>query len=240
MAFDEMLVQHLVEGTGLPTVRVYQWKPWAVSLGHHQNAADIDARRCAEEGIEIVRRPTGGRAILHAEELTYSVVMPTNEPGIQGVYNRISEALVAGLASYGVLVTLQRSQPNFAELYKSPSSVPCFGSSARYEIEWNGRKLVGSAQRRYGTGGGAIVLQHGSILCGPSHHRLADLLTSSDPDFQRSVHTVLEQKTTDLEHITRRPVNTGHLAECLKQGFESTWGIRFVEPIHVTSKEANA
>ena len=161
MQFDETLVRRLLDGSGVPTVRVYRWKPWAISIGHHQNISDIDAPLCRKEGIDVVRRPTGGRAILHAEELTYSVVMPADRKGIHQVYNEISNALVEGLKGFGVDVSLQRSQPDFARMYKSPSSIPCFSSSARYEIEWNGRKLVGSAQRRYSGESGDVVLQHG-------------------------------------------------------------------------------
>ncbi|MEK9136365.1 MAG: lipoate--protein ligase family protein, partial [Bacteroidota bacterium] len=168
MSFDEMLAQRLVSGLGAPTLRLYRWKPWAISLGHNQNLSDINIDRCRRDGIDVVRRPTGGRAILHAEELTYSVTMPVDRRGILQVYNEISTALVEGLRQFGVDVSLQRSQLNFVETYKSPSSIPCFSSSARYEIEWKGKKLVGSAQRRYTGNGGEVVLQHGSILCGSS------------------------------------------------------------------------
>ena len=120
MQYDEMLVQQLIV-SGISTVRLYRWKPWAISLGHNKNPLDIDVQRCSHSGIDVVRRPTGGRAILHAEELTYSVVMRVEHEGIKHVYNEISEALVVGLRLFGIEVSLQRTQPNFAEMYKSPS-----------------------------------------------------------------------------------------------------------------------
>ncbi len=227
MLFDEALVRRLDDGSGLPTVRVYRWKPWAISLGHHQNITDIDGRLCRQDGIDIVRRPTGGRAILHAEELTYSVVMPADRKGIHGVYNEISSALVEGLRQFGVVVSLQRSQPDFARLYRSPSSIPCFSSSARYEIEWQGRKLVGSAQRRYSGQGGDIVLQHGSILCGPAHRRLADYLMLPDLHDRESVREDLDGKTADLQEASGKPVNLEELSDCLRKGFERSWGVTF-------------
>ena len=229
MRFDEMLVQRLIEGSGLPSVRVYRWKPWAISLGHHQNISDIDANRCKDDGIDVVRRPTGGRAILHAEELTYSVVMSAGRKNILELYSEISRALIEGLRVFGVDVSLQRSQPNFVEMYKNPSSIPCFSSSARYEIEWKGRKLVGSAQRRYAGESGDIVLQHGSILCGTAHRQLARYLALGDQEIRKRIQTDLEQKTTDVSEISVQAVDFEGLSDCIRKGFENAWGVTFAE-----------
>lgn len=226
MRVDEDLARALGNGSGRPTLRLYGWDPWTVSLGHHQDIADIDAERCREEGIDVVHRPTGGRAILHAEELTYSVVMPAGRRSVLQVYNEISAALVCGLRLYGVDVSLQKSQPDFAAHYRSASSIPCFTASARYEIEWEGRKLVGSAQRRFQTDGADVVLQHGSILCGPAHRRLADLLRV-DPATRERIRAELRDKTTDLGEIGGSAVDLPRLAECVRAGFEQAWGIEF-------------
>ncbi len=209
------------------SLRLYHWQPWAVSLGHHQSSEDLDLGRCAAEGIDVVRRPTGGRAILHAEELTYCVVMYTGRRSVLTVYNDISHALVRGLQLFGVDVALQKSQPNFTEVYRHASSIPCFTSSARYEIEWRGKKLVGSAQRRYGDGERDVVLQHGSILCGPAHRHLTELLTFRDPAVLSRVRREMEEKTVDLGEITGGGVDGDHLAGCIKRGFEEEWGIQF-------------
>ncbi len=242
MRWDEALVQRLVEGHGMPTVRFYRWKPWAISLGRHQDLSNIDVERCARDGIDVVRRPTGGRAILHAEELTYSVAMQSHDRGIHQVYREISEALVEGLRLFGVDASLQRSQPDFVELYKSPSSIPCFSSSARYEVEWNGKKLVGSAQRKYASQAGEFVLQHGSILCGPAHRRLADYVAVADEESGRNIRSVLEEKTADLLQITGEEVNMQLLADCLKKGFQHSWGVEFneVDSAGITRKDAYA
>ena len=227
MRFDEMLAQSLVEGRGRPTVRIFRWKPWAISLGYNQDARDLDVERCSREGIDVVRRPTGGRAILHAEELTYSVVMFSGRKSVLQVYNDISRALVRGLALFGVDVALQKSQPDFREQYRQASSVPCFTSSARYEIEWRGRKLVGSAQRRFSDGVRDVVLQHGSILCGPAHRRLADYLAIENPAVVERIRRDMEAKTVDLAELTGRRVDPGELGFALRRGFELEWELTF-------------
>jgi lipoyl(octanoyl) transferase len=230
MAYDEALARsfHGKGGeAGIPTLRLFRWKPWAVSLGYNQNAADLDAAKCAREGIDVVRRPTGGRAILHAQELTYSVAFPSGRKSILQVYNDISRALVSGLRSFGVDVSLQRLQPDFRATYRNPSSIPCFTSSARYEIEWHGKKLVGSAQRRFSDGEREVVLQHGSILCGPAHRRLADLLAVSDQGVLDHLRREMQEKTTDLSEILGHEVELEALGDCIRQGFEREWGVVF-------------
>ena len=230
MALDESLARTLASGGGAPTLRLFRWKPWAISLGYNQQSGEIDAERCSADGIAIVRRPTGGRAILHAEELTYSVVMPALRKSILQVYNDISTALVRGLALYGVEASLARTQPDFAKEYRSPSSIPCFASSARYEIEWRSRKLVGSAQRRFGGPAGDVVLQHGSILCGDAHCRLADYLAAPEAEARERIREVLRGRTADLRMITGEPVGMAPLAGCIRRGFEETWGLEFTAP----------
>lgn len=229
MALDEAVARRMQEGEGRPLLRLYRWSPWAISLGHHQSEDDLAGAACRAEGIDIVRRPTGGRAILHAEELTYCVVMPAGRRGVLQVYNEISTALVQGLREFGVNVTLQKSQPDFAAAYRDASSIPCFTSSARYEIEWNGRKLVGSAQRRFGEGGHDVVLQHGSILCGAAHRRLTDYLAVRDPSVAERIRVDMAAKTVDLREITGSEVEWEELARCIRRGFETSWGVAFEE-----------
>ncbi|MEW6510782.1 MAG: lipoate--protein ligase family protein [Bacteroidota bacterium] len=242
MTVDEALARELAAGTGRPTFRLFQWHPWAISLGHHQDSGEINAQRAAADGIDVVRRPTGGRAILHADELTYSVTMPAGRRGILQVYNAISKALVRGLRQYGVDVALQKSQPDFAVEYRNPSSIPCFSSSARYEIEWRGRKLVGSAQRRFSGPAGDVVLQHGSILCGPAHVRLAEYLAIHDAALLGRIRRTLEERTAHLAAITGAEVDFVRLASCLRRGFEEEWGISFTpasrEHLHAQSAHA--
>lgn len=229
MERDEALALALQDpaGGGSQVLRLYGWNPPAVSLGHHQDAGAIDADLLRRDGVDLVRRPTGGRAILHHDELTYCVVMFSGRRSILQVYNAISEALVRGLALYGVGVSLQKAQPDFAAVYRDQSSIPCFTSSARYEIEWEGRKLVGSAQRRYADGERDVVLQHGSILCGPAHRRLAAYLQVADPAVRERIARDMREKTVDLAEITGAAVEMGRLKACIRRGFEESWGVQF-------------
>ena len=176
MAVDAALLEAVVAGESPPVFRVYGWSSPAVSLGYNQDAAqELDADRCVEAGVEVVRRLTGGRAVLHWEELTYSLVCGRDDPLVGGstqeTYRTIGLCLVAGLRLCGLEPELERSVPS--RLRRDPAAAgrgegrhaPCFASAARWEIKCRGRKLVGSAQRRMGDG----ILQHGSIpaICLP-------------------------------------------------------------------------
>ncbi|MBX2990925.1 MAG: lipoate--protein ligase family protein [Bacteroidetes bacterium] len=232
MQFDELLARSLLSGTGVPTVRLFQWKPWAISLGFNQDVEKIDHDRCTADNIDVVRRPTGGRAVFHAEELTYSVAMFSEGRSVLEIYNHISQALVHGLRLFGVDATLSRSQPDFREHYKNPSSIPCFTASARYEIEWHGRKLVGSAQRRFRhhETGAEVVLQHGSILIGPAHRGLMKYLLLPGEPVRESLAQELREKTVELAEIRNAEISVNELAECLQQGFQREWNVKFVQP----------
>ena len=222
MAFDTDRAHAVDAGSAEPALRVYRWEPWCISLGRHQAEEDIDRVRARRDGIGIVRRPTGGRAILHAEELTYSVVMPSEGLGIMEVYKRISDALAAGLRALVPGIEMAKSQPDFQKLYREPGSIPCFSSSARYEIEFGGRKLVGSAQRRIGS----TVLQHGSVLIGPAHLRLADYLAVPD-ETRGDIRSDMERHTVTLREIAGRDITYEDVRDALRAGFENTWGLRF-------------
>jgi lipoate-protein ligase A len=226
MDFDENLVRSLAEGEGVPTIRIYGWNPRSISLGWNQSLDELDSERASNDGIDIVRRPTGGRAILHSQELTYSVSMPCKGKNVLGVYNEISEALVCGLRMFGADVSFEKSQPHFPTLYKSPTSAVCFASSARYEIQIDGKKLVGSAQRRYsGKQGEDVVLQHGSLLLGPDHKRLVGYLRVKSEDHRRILAEEIEIKTIDLSSALGREVTFDEIADSIHAGFEKAWGI---------------
>ena len=236
MEYDQALAKALMEGNATPTVRVYGWDPHALSLGWSQPLNEVDLPKARSEGVDVVRRPTGGRAILHSDELTYSVVMPALGRNILTVYDDISRALVCGLRKLGVEAKLEKRQPHFPSEYNKPLSAACFTSTAKYEIQTNGRKLVGSAQRRYSDGTGQeIVLQHGSIPLGADHRRIVEFLRVSDVE-KRHIQAELDKKTIDLSSSLGRRVVYDDVAEALRQGFEEAWSITFEkasEPIFV-------
>jgi lipoate-protein ligase A len=229
MRFDESLARRLAAGDGAPTVRLFTWNPWAISLGFNQDGSSLDAKRCAEAGIDIVRRPTGGRAVFHAQELTYSVAMRADQRSVLDIYNQISRALVRGLEFFGVRAALSKSQPDLRAHYKSPSSIPCFTASARYEIEFEGKKIVGSAQRRFRSHetGDEVVLQHGSILTGPAHRDLVNYLVLANEETRNTLMRELNEKTTDLSAILGSDVDLNELATCIRRGFEQEWHMQF-------------
>ncbi len=166
MAVDEELLGRAQAGGVLPVLRFYSWAPPAVSLGRFQNMKTaVHADACRQIGFDIVRRITGGRAVLHYRELTYSIVARTDNPlfpsSVLGTYKVIAEGLLAGLGNLGIRAEMVARGGRHALLVKKSAKDPaCFSSPSWYEILANGKKIIGSAQRR--TRG--VFLQHGSIL----------------------------------------------------------------------------
>lgn len=226
MEYDETLARALMNGTGSPTIRVYGWNPAALSLGWNQSMDDIDLTKVSQAGVDVVRRPTGGRAILHSDELTYSVTMHACGRNVLMVYDEISRALVSGLQELGALVAIEKSQPYFPSLYRTISSGACFSSTGRYEIKFDGKKLVGSAQRRYSNGtGNEIILQHGSILLGTDHKRIVEFLRLQSDEHRALLRRELDEKTTELSTVLHRKVSFEETAEAILFGFKNSWGI---------------
>jgi lipoyl(octanoyl) transferase len=226
MDYDIAHARALVDDTGTPTIRVYGWSPWALSLGWNQSMDEIDLDAASASGVDVVRRPTGGRAILHAEELTYSIVMKVKGKNVLSVYDDISRALVAGLTHLGVPAAIEKSQPHFPSLYQTSSAAACFSSTGRYEIKCHGKKLVGSAQRRYAAGDGEeVVLQHGSILIGPSHKRMVEFLKLPFKNARDVLRQELDEKTTELSAVLYREIVFEEVAEAVLFGFQKAWSI---------------
>ena len=206
--------------------RIYTWNPYCISLGANQSFEDINLDKTSADGIDAVKRPTGGRAILHAEELTYSVILPLNyEFSPREIYFKISKALMRGLEIYNPMLActeLENIQPDFPRLLEEPSGVLCFASTAKNEVKYNGKKLIGSAQRKLNN----VVLQHGSILCGNFHNKLVEYLNCTT-EMKTNLHIELKEKTTEIQTILSEAVDYKRLIDCLKHGFEFEWGINF-------------
>jgi len=166
MAVDEELLARAQVGESLPVLRLYTWDPPAVSLGRFQNSAgSVDAEACKKLGFDIVRRITGGRAVLHRDELTYCIVARTDNPlfpsTVLGTYKVIATGLLAGLKNLGLAAEMVSHSSRYAEMVrKDAKEAACFCSPSWYEIVAGGRKLIGNAQRRVS----GAFLQHGSIL----------------------------------------------------------------------------
>lgn len=214
MAIDAALLESVQRG-GPPVLRFYTWSPACLSFGRNQPARGVyDAARAAAAGIDIVRRPTGGLAVLHDRELTYCVLAPLRLfGGPRAAYTSINRALVAGLTAFGIRAG-QAPEGRPGGLH-DPAS-PCFQAPAAGEVVAGGRKLVGSAQR---CERGAL-LQHGSILLSGSQSRVLHLLgdptpVSSGPD-----------GSVTLEELTGREPQAPDLIAALCRGFEQTFGTR--------------
>ena len=190
-----------------PVLRVYRWSPPAVSMGHHQKREDFDVGRIAELGFDLVRRPTGGRAILHAEELTYAVIgsSPSEIFGrtLNDTYAAINRALLILLERLGA-----RPDVSGGESLTEARGLVCFRSAGRHELLVGGKKIVGSAQRR--TGG--VFLQHGSILSGPAHVDLLECLPGRGGD--PAEREALRRATTDLAAVMGRPLGDDDYDAC--------------------------
>jgi lipoyl(octanoyl) transferase len=237
MEYDEALARALIDGMGNSTIRVYGWRPIAISLGRNQSMDEIDLNKTSVAGIDVVRRPTGGRAILHANELTYSVVMQVKDKKVLSVYEDISRALVAGLQELGAPVAIEKSQPHFPSLYRAASAAACFSSTGRYEIKCDGKKLVGSAQRRYiAVDGEEVVLQHGSILLGSEHKQIVDFLNLPSEQQRAALKQELDEKTTELSTVLNRIVKFDEIADAVLNGFRKAWSIS-LEVVNIIDEE---
>lgn len=210
--------------------RLYRWSPFCISLGANQSFDDINKELTALDGLEVVQRPTGGRAILHAEEITYSVIIPYSEiQSAKEIYHKISIALIKGLELYNPLLAkaeLENLQPNFPKLLNEPTGVLCFGSTAKNEVKFKGKKLIGSAQRKLES----VILQHGSILCGTFHKNLSKYINATEP-VKKLLENDINERTTEIETILNSKVDYDVLCDCLKLGFESSWEIIFADSL---------
>lgn len=222
MAVDEAILLAHADGRVPATLRFYGWQPAAVSLGYFQRAADeIDRAACREQGIDIVRRLTGGRAVLHDAELTYSIIAGEGYPGIPATitasYRYFSEGLLAGLARLGITAGMNMPRAAYGQVKRQPNtSAACFDAPSHYEITVEGRKLIGSAQvRKQG-----VILQHGSLLLRFCPQRLAALLRSPTPQAQERLAQMLAARAIGLEEVLGRNIEYEEICHTMLQGFD--------------------
>jgi lipoate-protein ligase A len=223
MAVDEAILEHAVRGDSLPTLRLYAWDPACLSLGHAQPFADVDRARLDKHGWEVVRRPTGGRAILHTDELTYSVTGRAEEPvlagGVLESYNRISQALLLAVKELGLPVEVKEDRPGDSTF---PNPV-CFEVPSNYEITAAGKKLLGSAQARKKEG----VLQHGSLPLTGDLTRICQALAFETESARRDAAARLLARATTVESALGHAVTWERAAGAVIHAFETQLGICF-------------
>ncbi|MBK34252.1 MAG: octanoyltransferase [Gemmatimonadetes bacterium] len=239
MAVDEVLARSVAEGRSDPTIRVFGWQPPAVSFGYAQRVGrDIDLDACRRAGVDIVRRPTGGRAVLHWNELTYSVVCSEEDPDvgatIQDAYRTISRCLVAGVRTLGVDARFEPGRRPTPSPLGKDLATPCFSSTSQYEVILKGRKLIGSAQRRFA----GATLQHGSLLIGPQHKRLVELLPKGHDRLRKAFADQLEAHTISLEEAGHE-VAFEDVASAIRSGFAAELGARLTDrPLQTDEQRA--
>ncbi len=224
MQFDIALAKSLTDEEAM--LRLYRWKPYCISLGANQSINDINEKKTFADGYDIVKRPTGGRAILHADELTYSVIYPASgKLTPRQLYSEINKSIKKGLSFFNSDLSdidLENEQPHFPSFYQEEKSTLCFTAAAKNELNFNKKKLVGSAQRKMNNS----LLQHGSILCGRKHLEIVNYLNLPEYVLEE-LKNEIENSTTDIGSITGKEVDYDLLSEAIKTGFEEHFKIRF-------------
>ena len=224
MAIDRAILTACDRGQAPATLRLYGWDKPTLSIGYSQNELmDVDREQCERRNIPIVRRFTGGRALLHQHEFTYSLVAPIPHPGfsgnLAGDFCAVSKAVILSLEKSGVakpeMVGKEKRVPREGQK-RSPA---CFSTSNHWEIRVKGKKLAGSAQRRLN----GAFLQHGSILLDKDPELAHSLLRySSDSEKKQGLKTLISNTLTLNEVL---PVNLEwkKLAQCFVDGFQQTF-----------------
>jgi lipoyl(octanoyl) transferase len=224
MACDHVLAEAVGRGESSPLLRFFGWAPPAVSLGHNQplRGREGAVRELRRRGYDVVRRPTGGAAVLHSREVTYSVALPPDtpfsDPGPRFVCARIHAAILRGLGFMGVEgLTQEGFDParNGGAGRAGSGAQSCFAAASRSEIVWQGRKLVGSAQRRLGR----AILQHGSILLEGDQEALRQVWPEAAD----------QGRFVTLSEAGGRRFEFEEVAEAVRRGFESELGVAFAD-----------
>jgi len=225
MAVDEAIAEMALRGRVPPTLRFYGWAVPSVSLGCFQKTEDIDTGYCEDRGIPIVRRPTGGRAILHGREVTYSFAsskaLPCFSGGLLDTYGHLSRAFCTALKSLGLDVEIKNRREKGRIL---TGSALCFQSVSYGELSVNSRKVIGSAQKRWKEG----FLQQGSIQMVIEPELLVRVFRNVDAGKISSTMTGL------TEHLPA--LSPDELKDSIVRAFEEIFVVRLL-PMGLTEEE---
>ncbi len=235
MALDEAIMDAVAAGDSLPTLRFYAWEPPCLSLGKRQPLDGVDLERCRADGIDVVRRATGGFAILHTDELTYSVAVRPDDPRADGAildaYRKLSQGLLAGLRLLG-------AAPEMSPVVSGGvhnASAACFEMPSAYEIVVGHQKLIGSAQARPA----GRVLQHGSLPLTGNIARVVPYLAYEREEERAALAAHLRERATTVSDALRRTVRYDEAAEAMARGFADALNLT-LEPGEPTVAEVNA
>jgi lipoate-protein ligase A len=225
MAVDEAVLETVSQNQALPTLRLYTWNPACLSIGYAQPCIDIDRKALSDLGWDWVRRPTGGRAILHTDELTYSVIAPLTEPRVAGgvleSYQRLSRALLSALHTLDIPAEAHPTNPTSDP---HDHGAICFEVPSNYEIVVNGKKLIGSAQSRRRNG----LLQHGTLPIKGDLARITKVLVYSDEQDRRDAALRLLSHATTMETTLGYQISLEAAAHAFITGFQSELNLELV------------
>jgi lipoate-protein ligase A len=226
MAVDEAILETVAGGQSPPTLRFYGWEPPCLSLGQAQQVAEVDLARLGEHGWGLVRRITGGWAILHTDELTYSVVVPGADRRVAGgvveSYRRLSMGLLAGLEQLGTGIASHTGSTEGAPTTQGPV---CFEVPSHYEITARGKKLLGSAQtRRRG-----MVLQHGTLPLTGDLGRICDALVFEGEAAREAAKERVLARAATLQEALGHPVTFEQAAEAIMAGLASALNLELID-----------
>ena len=226
MAFDEALLMHLVLGESPATLRFYQWNFPTVSLGYFQKVHDVNLDLTKEKGWEIVRRPTGGRAVLHWKEVTFCLTIPTQGKGLWEIFKLIHESIGTGLNKLGIpakVLPMEYEKPRNVGSRKDKMAA-CFASPSRYELTLNGKKIAGSAQKKYGD----FMLIHGSIPIESTYKSLFEIMTFPDEEKRMQSYKESLKKMTSIHTETGKMYEFSELTKAIAQGFKEQWACELI------------
>ncbi|MEB1806565.1 MAG: lipoate--protein ligase family protein [Bacillaceae bacterium] len=238
MALDEALLNWHSEGVIPPTIRFYGWNPPTLSIGYFQKVEkEINMDAVKKYGLGFVRRPTGGRGVLHDKELTYSVIVSEAHPEmpktVTEAYRVISQGLLEGFKELGLdtYFAIPKSQQE-KDALKNPRSAVCFDAPSWYELVVEGRKVAGSAQTRQK----GVILQHGSIILDLDEDQLFDLFKYPSDRVRERLQKNFKNKAVAINELRERPVSYEEAKEAFKLGFERGLDIK-LEPYTLTEEE---
>ena len=248
MAVDEAVLESVIAGKSPATLRLYAWEPACLSLGYAQPEADVDRVALEWHGWGLVRRPTGGRAILHGNELTYSVIGTENDPRLAGgvleSYCTLSLALLEALHLLGIpaqaaekpltqSATTENIGAGSTTVHKKANQNPvCFEIPSTYEITAGGKKLIGSAQARRDQG----VLQHGTLILFGDLTRIIRVLKFRDEAARERAASRLLEHATTAEGVARRIITWDEAANAYIQAFSKVLNL-VLEPVELSPDE---
>lgn len=224
MATDLAMLRFCETGRTPPTLRLYGWGRPTLSIGRYQDSfSEVNLERCRDLEIPVVRRPTGGKAVLHEKELAYSVAVPANHPGLSGNIREnikaIGLALLLGLQNLGVKNAVLNPGKKFGRDGRAGLAPACFASLNHFEILVAGKKLVGSAAKR--TRG--AFLQHGSILLDFNPERCNSALRFNSPQARKKSLRALKSSVTTLSETLDRQVAFEEIQKAVQEGFQQAF-----------------